>query len=288
MAMKNKKGLQAVFGDDLKNAFDSIENFEKENADSAQEVGVNLLKPNPFQPRRVFDEEKLNELASSIKTHGIFTPIIVKKDGDEYIIVAGERRTKAAKIAGLESIPAIIVDFDDVAMREIALLENIQREQLNEIEIANSYKELMETLNLTQAKLATRLGKSRSSVANTLRLLELPEIIRNYVLDSSISAGHAKAVAGLKDEGLMIKLIDRTIEESLSVRKLESIIGGYKLKDSKGKQEKKEPSVNYAFAESLLRKKLRSKVGIKNNKITINFTTTSDLNRVLEILGVIE
>jgi ParB family chromosome partitioning protein len=272
MATK-KSGLEAIFGDDLKKAFDSIENFDAEERATDATIEVSKIKPNPYQPRTVFDEEKINELAQSIKQHGVFTPIIVKKDVSGYILVAGERRTRAAKVAGLKKIPAIIVEMSDIEMREVALLENIQREQLNAIEEAEALKELMDTLNLTQAKLAERVGKSRSYVANSLRLLDLPKKIRTYVLEGKISAGHAKAVAGLDDKELMVKLIERAIDEKLNVRKLEEIVKGYKLQGTRKTSKKKTKDDTYAYVEGLLRKRLGTK---------------ADLNRILELMGAID
>ena len=170
-----------------------IDDIEKNTPESKQiTVSLEEIRPNPYQPRKLFDEEKLQELAISIKEHGVFQPVILKKSIQGYEIVAGERRCRAAKIAGLVEIPAIIVDFTDQQMMEIALLENIQRENLNSIEEAKAYQMMMERLNLKQDELAKRIGKSRSYIANTLRLLQLPEMIQNYVLEGKITMGHAQ------------------------------------------------------------------------------------------------
>lgn len=176
MAEKKKKlnkGLDAIFGGDITSLIDDIENNTPES--SQEKIHLDEIRPNPYQPRKVFDEQALNELALSIKEHGIFQPVILKKSVQGYEIVAGERRCRAAKIAELDEVPAIIVDFTDQQMMEIALLENIQREDLNAIEEAQAYHTMMEKLHLTQNELANRIGKSRTHITNTLRLLNLPE-----------------------------------------------------------------------------------------------------------------
>ena len=201
---KNKrlgKGLDAIFGGDITTLIDDIEN----NTPLSKQVLVPLdeIRPNPYQPRKLFDEEKLQELASSIKEHGVFQPVILKSSIQGYEIVAGERRCRAARMAGLSNIPAIIVEFTDQQMMEIALLENIQREDLNAIEEARAYQQLMERLDLTQEELGKRIGKSRSYIANTLRLLQLPEKIQNYVLEGKLTMGHARCLITL--EKAMVK-----------------------------------------------------------------------------------
>ena len=180
MAEKKKKlnkGLDAIFGGDITSLIDDIENNAPES--SQEKIKLDEIRPNPYQPRKVFDEQALNELALSIKEHGIFQPVILKKSVQGYEIVAGERRCRAAKIAELDEVPAIIVDFTDQQMMEIALLENIQREDLNAIEEAQAYHTMMEKLHLTQNELANRIGKSRTHITNTLRLLNLPKKFKN-------------------------------------------------------------------------------------------------------------
>ena len=192
MAEKKKKlnkGLDAIFGGDITSLIDDIEHNTPES--SQEKIKLDEIRPNPYQPRKVFDEQALNELALSIQEHGIFQPVILKKSVQGYEIVAGERRCRAARMAHLEEVPAIIVDFSDQQMMEIALLENIQREDLNAIEEAQAYQTMMEKLKLTQNELAKRIGKSRTHITNTLRLLNLPEKIQEYVLDGSLSMGHA-------------------------------------------------------------------------------------------------
>lgn len=199
MAEKKKKlgkGLDAIFGGDITSLIDDIENNTPES--SQEKILLEDIRPNPYQPRKVFNEESLNELASSIKEHGIFQPVILKKSIQGYEIVAGERRCRAAKMVGLEEVPAIIVDFTDQQMMEIALLENIQREDLNAIEEAQAYQTMMEKLQLNQSQLAKRIGKSRTYITNTLRLLNLPEKIQGYVLSGKLTMGHARALITLE------------------------------------------------------------------------------------------
>ena len=190
------------------------------------ELPLSELRPNPYQPRKVFDEEKLNELAESIKEHGIFQPIIVKKSIKGYEIIAGERRFRASKLAGKEKIPAIIRDFSDEAMMEIALLENLQRENLNAIEEANAYKKLLQTLKLTQEELANRLGKSRSHITNMLGLLELPTPVKEMIDKEKISMSHARVLSQIKDEEQVIKLANKIVHEGLNVRDIENLTQG--------------------------------------------------------------
>ena len=233
MAEKKKKlnkGLDAIFGGDITSLIDDIENNAPES--SQEKIKLDEIRPNPYQPRKVFDEQALNELALSIKEHGIFQPVILKKSVQGYEIVAGERRCRAAKIAELDEVPAIIVDFTDQQMMEIALLENIQREDLNAIEEAQAYHTMMEKLHLTQNELANRIGKSRTHITNTLRLLNLPEKIQEYVLDGSLSMGHARALITL-DKEKALRIAKRVIDEKLSVRDVENIVKGFELQEAR-------------------------------------------------------
>ena len=186
-------------------------------------IPIDELRSNPYQPRKVFDEESLQELASSIKEHGVFQPIIIKKSIKGYEIIAGERRVKASEIAGLKEIPAIIRNFTDSEMMEIALLENLQRENLNAIEEATAYKKLQENLLLTQEQLAKRLGKSRSHITNMLGLLLLPEEVQKRVEKNELTMGHARVISKLEDKEQQISLAKRVSDEGLSVRQLEDL-----------------------------------------------------------------
>lgn len=289
MATKKKQklgqGLDAIFGGDVSSLIESIE----QNTPKSMQTSIELdqIRPNPYQPRKVFDQEKLHELAASIKEHGIFQPVILKQSIQGYEIVAGERRCRAAKLAGLAEVPAILVDFDDNQMMEIALLENIQREDLNAIEEAKAYQSMMEKLKLTQDSLAKRIGKSRSYITNTLRLLQLPSQIQDYVLDGSLTMGHARAIITL-DEKKALEVAKRCIEEKLSVREVENIVKGIELGKSKKNKKKEEKPKEYVYVEGLLFKKFRTKVKVEDKTITLKYVDTKDLNRILELMGVIE
>lgn len=284
------KGLDAIFGEasqggDLQSVISAIE----KKAPQLFQVEVKLkdIRPNPYQPRKHFDEEKLNELAVSIKEHGIFQPIILKESVQGYEIVAGERRFRAASIVGLEEVPAIIVDFSDQQMMEIALLENIQREDLNAIEEAQAYQSMMKKLKLTQEELSKRVGKSRAHIANTVRLLKMPKKLQDYVLEGTLTMGHIKPLITI-DEKKALEVAQKAIDNELSVREVEDIVKGIKLQDARKAKPKEEKPKEYVYVEGLLRKKYRTKIKVDDNTITIKYSDTKDLNRILEIMGVIE
>ena len=284
------KGLDAIFNDasqggDLQSVIDAIE--KKAPQLSQIQVPLKDIRPNPYQPRKHFDEEKLNELAQSIKEHGIFQPIILKESVQGYEIVAGERRFRAAGIVGLEDVPAIIVDFTDQQMMEIALLENIQREDLNAIEEAQAYQTMMKKLKLTQEELSKRVGKSRAHIANTVRLLKMPQRLQDYVLDGKLTMGHIKPLITI-DEQKALEVAQKAIEQELSVREVEDIVKGIKLQVARKAKPKEEKPKEYVYVEGLLRKKYRTKIKVADNSITIKYTDTKDLNRILELMGVIE
>ena len=279
------KGLDAIFNDasqgaDLKSMINAIE----KKAPQMSQVMISLsdIRPNPYQPRKHFDEMALNELAQSIQEHGVFQPILLKESVQGYEIVAGERRFRAAKIAGLEKIPSIIVEFTDQQMMEIALLENIQREDLNAIEEAQAYQTMMQKLNLTQEELSKRVGKSRAHIANTVRLLKMPKKMQDYVLNGELTMGHIKPLITI-DEKKALEVAKKAIDEKLSVREVEDIVKGIKLQAARKSKPKE-----YVFVEGLLRKKYRTKIKVADNSITIKYTDTQDLNRILELMGVIE
>ena len=281
------KGLEELFYNEPME-YNKIEEKIITETPKEEIVKVNLdeLRSNPYQPRQNFDEEALQELAASIKEHGVFQPIIIKKSIKGYEIIAGERRVKASKIAGLKEIPAIVRNFTDSEMMEIALLENLQRENLNSIEEALAYKNLLTNLNLTQEKLAERLGKSRSHITNMIGLLTLPEEVQNLISEKKISMGHARVLSKLEDKHQIKELTDRIISEGLSVRQIEELTSSEKNYERKNKivrhQEKNNEYVNL---EENLKEKLGTKVKIKKNKLEITFTNTNDLNRLLEIMN---
>ena len=250
-------------------------------------VSLDELRSNPYQPRQVFDQTALEELATSIKEHGVFQPIIIKKSIKGYEIIAGERRVKASKIAGLKEIPAIVREFSDTEMMEIALLENLQRENLNSIEEAAAYKQLINNLGLTQEQLAERLGKSRSHITNMLGLLSLPKQAQELISNKKLSMGHARVLSKLEDEEQINALANQTIKEGLSVRQLEEITSGNDKFERKNKivRTKQVKNHDYDYLEENLSEKLGTKVKIKNNKVEISFTNSNDLNRRLEIMN---
>lgn len=253
--------------------------------DSIQNVKLDELRSNPYQPRKTFDEEALQELSDSIKEHGVFQPIIVKKGIKGYEIIAGERRVKASIMAGLKEIPAIVRDFNDQEMMEIALLENLQRENLTAIEEANAYKKLQENLNITQEELAKRLGKSRSHITNMLGLLSLPNDIQKDVQEKNISMAHARILSKLENKKQQEELVKKIKKEKISVHELENMTSNEKY-ERKNKISKTSNAKNeYQFIENELCEKLGTKVKIKKNKIEISFVNSNDLNRLLEIMN---
>lgn len=279
------RGLEQLFNDEGLN-FDTIENSIIEEAktnDQIVEIDLSELRANPYQPRKNFDEEALNELASSIKEHGVFQPIIVKKSIKGYEIIAGERRFRASKLAGMQTIPAIVKDFSDEEMMQIALLENLQRENLTSIEEAKAYKSIIESMNITQDELAKKVGKSRSHVTNILGLLKLPASVQDMVLYNKLSMGHARVLSKLDDPKTIEDLAQRVITEDLSVRKLESIVYDNEEKEVKTK---KSSNNEYKYMEDFLKEKLGTNVKINNNKISIKFSNVQDLNRILEIMNI--
>lgn len=279
------RGLEQLFNDEGLN-FDTIENSIIEEAktnDQIVEINLSELRANPYQPRKNFDEEALNELASSIKEHGVFQPIIVKKSIKGYEIIAGERRFRASKLAGMQTIPAIVKDFSDEEMMQIALLENLQRENLTSIEEAKAYKSIIESMNITQDELAKKVGKSRSHVTNILGLLKLPASVQDMVLYNKLSMGHARVLSKLDDPKIVEDLAQRVITEDLSVRKLESLVYDNEEKEVKTK---KSSNNEYKYMENFLKEKLGTNVKINNNKISIKFSNVQDLNRILEIMNI--
>ena len=279
------RGLEQLFNDEGLN-FDTIENSIKEEAktnDQIVKIDLSELRANPYQPRKNFDEEALNELASSIKEHGVFQPIIVKKSIKGYEIIAGERRFRASKLAGMQTIPAIVKDFSDEEMMQIALLENLQRENLTSIEEAKAYKSIIESMNITQDELAKKVGKSRSHVTNILGLLKLPASVQDMVLYNKLSMGHARVLSKLDDPKTIEDLAQRVITEDLSVRKLESLVYDNEEKEVKTK---KSSNNEYKYMEDFLKEKLGTNVKINNNKISIKFSNVQDLNRILEIMNI--
>ena len=280
------RGLEELFSTEVLD-FDTFESNIMENAttNEIQDIPINEIRPNPYQPRKSFNEEALRELSESIKNHGVFQPIIVKKGIRGYDLIAGERRLRASKMAGLDKIPAIVKDFSDDEMREIALLENIQRENLTAIELAWAYKGIIDNLDIRQEDLALRIGKSRSHITNTLGLLNLPEEVQKMILNGELSMGHARVLSKMEDESKITDLAKKIINEGLSVHEIEEI-----SKDEENKKRvpitRRERDTDYINIENELKDILGTKVKVDNKKINIYFENVNDLNRILEIMNI--
>lgn len=281
-------GLAAIFGESVNDVLEDIQkgNKKMEGVSDVTTIPVSEVKANPYQPRKEFDEGKLQELSDSIKTHGVFQPILVKKAIKGYELIAGERRLRASKMAELTEIPAIIVEFDDKQMMEIALLENIQREDLNVIEEAQAYAKMIDKLNYTQEELAKRIGKSREHVANTLRLLKLPAKIQDFVLKKQLSMGHVRSLLSLDCEEDMMVVAKQAIKDKLSVRAVEKLVKDYHQPREK-KPEKTKDSA-YLNVEKIMENKLQTKVNVDEKKLTIHYHGVDDLNRILELIHCLE
>ena len=281
------KGLEELFSSEVLD-FDTFESNIMETAEEndIKEIPVSEIRPNPYQPRKTFNEEALNELAESIKNYGVFQPIIVKKGLRGYDLIAGERRLRASKIAGLTKIPAIVKEFTDDEMREISLLENIQRENLTAIELAWAYKGIIDNLDIRQEDLAQKIGKSRSHVTNTLGLLNLPKSVQEMILNGDISMGHARVLSKMDDDDEVIKLADRIVHENISVHELEDISKKDDIKKRMPINKRiNNNNYNYSQVEDGLRDLLGTNVKINDKRISIYFENVNDLNRILEIMN---
>jgi len=274
------KGLSALINSD--------DNIDQSRID---EIFIDQIEANPYQPRSDFDEDALKELAKSIEEKGVIQPITVRKiKAEKYQIVAGERRWRASRLVGLKKMPAVIRDFDDQEMLEIALIENIQREDLNPIEEAAAYKEMLENFEITQAELAKQVGKSRSNVSNMIRLLKLDDKVKNYLQQEAITIGHARALLALENNKTQIAACENIIIQDLTVRETEKYIDKLKnpFKNQKNKQKKEELEPIWQEAAAELEKKLKTKVKIKkrkkNNLIQIEIESIEKLNDLLEKL----
>lgn len=284
------KGLSALIPDEPLLDFSTNEDVN----DKILLVDIFLIEPNRDQPRREFDKDSLNELVESIKAHGILQPIIVKKTDMGYEIVAGERRWRAAREAGLKQVPALVKELSQIESSQIALIENIQREDLNPIEEAFAYKNLSEKYKLTQEEISQAIGKSRPYIANTMRLLNLDEEVINLIVKGDISSGHGRALLSIEDKEIRLKLCKTIIENNLNVRETEKLVKDIlnkKNKDNtnvKAKERlKKDPTI--LEIEESLRKILGTKVliskGSNKGKIEIEYYNDDDLDRILEILS---
>ena len=290
------RGLDALFGvfnedDSYKNITSHKEKLEAKNTTGVTEVDIEKIKPNPNQPRKNFDVDALNELAASIKTHGIVQPIVVNDLGDgTYMIIAGERRWRAANICGLKTVPAVIRNYTDKQVKEISIIENLQREDLNPVEAARAIKELMDEYGLTQDAVAERIGKSRPSVANTLRLLSLYPDVLKMVEDGKLSAGHARCLVVVEDKNNQIKLANAVIQRNLSVRDLEKAVKN--LENPQRRQiVGQEQSLELKELIIQMQKTFATKVTAIGNdnkgRIYIDYYTRDDLDRIAELLDLL-
>ncbi len=287
------KGLSALLEDSGTDITSKYQKDGDRTIGSVSEIDIGSVQPNPFQPRRSFDEEALAELADSVKEHGVIQPITVRKMGyDQYQIISGERRFRAAQEAGLQSIPAHIKVADDQTMLEMALVENLQRENLDAIEVAVSYRRLIEECNETQESVSKKVGKKRATVTNYLRLLKLPEAIQESIRQGELSMGHARALINLEDDELRLRLHRRIIDEGLSVRKTEEAIQKLQDQSSQGAtQKKKRPSLSSkerAYLDTLS-ERLGEGVDLKKDRsgkgrIVIDYGSEEELDRIIDAL----
>lgn len=271
--------------------YEKDERLQPKQHEQIQKITITDIKANPYQPRKTFDETRLNELADSIKQHGILQPIVLRKNVQGYYIVVGERRFRASQIAGLQKVPAIVKDLSDADMMELALIENLQRENLNVIEEAESYRRLMDDLGLTQQEVAKRLGKSRPYIANMLRLLNLPKEVSQFVKEGKLSGAHGRTLLGIKDNETMREVSKQAISENWSVRYLENIVN--ELQDGRqSKNEKKQPVLKPKFIqkqERILKEKYGTRVDIsagrKIGKITFEFGSEDEFRMLINKLN---
>ena len=285
------KGLEQLFNSNEPLNIDALNNYEKEIVKSTKEsdiieIPINEIRSNPHQPREYFNEDALKELSESIKENGVIEPIIVKKSIKGYDLVAGERRTKAASMAGLTTIPAIIRDFTDRQMMEIALIENIQRQDLTPIEESRAYKKYINNTGLTQEEVAKRFGKSRSYITNLLGLLSLPKSVQNELINEKISMSHARVLSKIDDDDLIINLTKKVIEDGISVRELEKLSREDNIIKKNKIVRTSIANPRFKIYESVLRDVVGTKVQISKNKISIPFDSDKDLERILEILNI--
>ncbi|MGM9972487.1 MAG: ParB/RepB/Spo0J family partition protein [Clostridiaceae bacterium] len=276
------RGLGALIPDQEENS--------SEEAKKSLLIDINSIRPNSEQPRKTFEEEKILALSESIKQYGIIQPLVLNKVDDNYIIVAGERRWRAAKKAGISEVPAVIMNLSDKEILEISLIENIQRQDLNPIEEAVAYKKLMDEFSLTQEELSTRIGKSRTSITNTLRLMNLDYRVQEYIIDGVLSEGHGRALLGIADRELQYKTAQKVIDEKLSVRQIEAIVK--QLGKVKVSKEKKEEPYNPYYKdiknrfENLLGTKVNIDAKKNKGKIEIEYYSEDDLQRIIDILKI--
>ena len=290
------KGLGAIFGEDVvKESKEELEKAKAKRAAAAEEIDekgrilmlkLDLIQPNKEQPRKTFDEEQINELAGSIKQYGVLQPLLVQKSGSFYEIIAGERRWRAAKAAGLKEVPAVLKEYSRQEAMEISLIENVQRADLNPIEEALAYQQLIREFDLTQEEIAARVAKSRVAITNTMRLLKLDEQIQNMLIQGVITSGHARAFLSLEDKGLQLKAAKEVLDKKLSVRETEKLV-------KRMQREEKKPdealTLIYQNLEDRMKSVMGTKVSIHNKdknkgRIEIEYYSEAELERIVEMI----
>lgn len=293
--MSTKKGLGKGLDSLLVNKIDHHEKEKNvENVSRETMININLIEPNKDQPRSHFDEDSLHELADSIRVHGVIQPLIVHKVGERYEIIAGERRWRASRIAGLKEVPVIVKEYTEQQVLEIALIENIQREDLNTIEEAQAYEKLITEFKLKQDEVAERVGKSRVAVTNTMRLLKLDKRVQQMVIDDMISGGHARALLGISDPDAQYSVAMKVFDEKLSVRETEKLVKNLsKEKPEKETAVTKEDNYIYRDLEEKMKHIFGSKVEIRHGgkdkgKIEIEYYSKDDLERIIDLIGTIQ
>lgn len=300
MAKGLGKGFAALLADTQEDyerfSFDDLGEEGQKIKNSVIEIEIGLVEPNPNQPRKIFNEQALQELADSIAVHGVIMPIVVNKKGDKFMIIAGERRWRASRLAGKQTIPAIVKDYSERQVKEISLIENLQREDLNPIEAANAMKQLMDEYDITQEDLAERIGKSRSAVANTLRLLTLDEKVIELVSSGALSQGHARALITLPKE-VQLSIASKAVAKRLSVREVEQLVKDYynpPEEIKKAQRAKREANMSVELKDLIVRMQrgFGTKVSAigndKKGRIYIDYYTRDDLDRIAELLEKLE
>ena len=297
------KGLGAIFGEDVvKESKEELEKAKAKRAAAAEEIDekgrilmlkLDLIQPNKEQPRKTFDEEQINELAGSIKQYGVLQPLLVQKSGSFYEIIAGERRWRAAKAAGLKEVPAVLKEYSRQEAMEISLIENVQRADLNPIEEALAYQQLIREFDLTQEEIAARVAKSRVAITNTMRLLKLDEQIQNMLIQGVITSGHARAFLSLEDKGLQLKAAKEVLDKKLSVRETEKLVKRMQREAAGEKKEEKKQdetlTLIYQNLEDRMKSVMGTKVSIHNKdknkgRIEIEYYSEAELERIVEMI----
>lgn len=289
MVKNSKEPKKRGLGRGLEALFD--ESPQVQETEEITEISLDEIRPNPYQPRKTFDNKSLKELSESIKENGVFQPIIIRKSVNGYEIIAGERRFRASKLAKKKTIPAIIRDFDEAQMMEVAVLENLQREDLTPLEEAQAYEMLQKNLGLTQAEVSKRLGKSRPYIANYLRLLTLPQKTKRLLQRGELSMGQARTLLGLKDKDSIDDLARKVVKNGITVRQLESLVAKLNEKEKRPKKKAIKKSSFIRASESQLTDKFGTSVNITEGKkgnghLAIDFASTDELNRILDLLGI--